>query len=182
MGLRDRLAPPKKGAQSKQSDEGDDIATTVANLQRELAEARTKLGEIEKERETFRTRAEQSESRYTVEKIRGALRNAAIKANAVDADDIVKFVINDGARLDGDKVVFGQGADAKDADVFIAELLASKPHLQRAAPVAQGSGTPAKSAANPPAAPPPVTHDGRTTEGATNAVNGKLLKLAAGNK
>lgn len=152
MGLKDKLAAKKPASKPVDSD-GDDIATTVANLQRELAESRAKLGEIEKERDTLRTRAEQSEGKYTAEKIRGALRNAAVKANAVDADDIVKFVINDGARLDGDKVVFGQGADAKDADAFISELLAAKPHLQRAAQVAQGSGTPARSADQPPAAP-----------------------------
>lgn len=165
-----------KGARKPETDAGDDVAVRVANLERELAEARAKLGEVEKEATTWRTKAEQNEAKYTSEKIRSALSAAASKANAVDPDEIVELVINRGARIDGDRVVFGQGADAKDADAFVTSYVESKPHLRKSAPVAQGSGAPPTAATGAP--PAPVKHDLKTKEGATAAVGGALLSIA----
>lgn len=144
-----------KGARRSEPNDGDDLAVQIANLQRELAEARAKLGETEKEATTWRTKAEQSDAKYTTEKLRGTIRAAAQKAEAVDPDDVVELVINRGARIDGDRVVFGTGAEAKDVDAFVSSFVESKPHLRKSAPVAQGSGAPATAATAAPGAPPP---------------------------
>ncbi len=146
-------AAAARGARKPEPGDGDDVAVRVANLERELAEARAKLAEREKDAETWRAKAEATDAKYTAEKIRGALRGAAAKANAIDPEDVVELVINRGARIDGDRVVFGQGAEAKAADEFVASFVASKPHLMRAAQVAQGSGTPSKDAQSAPATP-----------------------------
>lgn len=175
-GIQSKIAAAKS-ARKPVDDGGEDVAVRVANLERELAEARAKLGETEKSEANWRTRAEQSDARYTSEKIRSALASAAAKAQAVDTDDIVDLVINRGARIDGDRVVFGHGADVKDADAFISAFVESKPHLKRSAPVAQGSGSPTTSATSAPVQPP-EKHDLKTKEGATAAVGGALLKLA----
>lgn len=160
MAIKDKLtAAAGARKQNHAADDGDDLAVQIANLQRELAEARAKLGETEKEATTWRTKAEQSDARYTAEKLRGAIRAAAQKAEAVDPDDVVELVINRGARIDGDRVVFGQGADAKDADAFISSFVESKPHLRKSAAVAQGSGAPATAASGAPTAPVKKTLD-----------------------
>ncbi len=155
MSIKDKLSAARAGARKPNtSGDGDDLSVQIANLQRELAEARAALGEREKESTTWRTKAEQAEARYTTEKLRSSLHSAAAKANAIDPDDVVELVINRGARIDGDRVVFGQGAEAKAADEYIASLLASKPHLVRAAPVAQGSGAPSTVAVSSPTTAP----------------------------
>lgn len=154
MAIKDKIAAAK-GARRSEPNDGDDLAVQIANLQRELAEARAKLGEVEKEATTWRARSEQSEAKYTAEKLRGAIRAAAQKAEAVDPDDVVELVINRGARIDGDRVVFGTGAEAKDADSFVSSFVENKPHLRKSAPVAQGSGAPATAATAAPGAPPP---------------------------
>jgi IS5 family transposase len=174
-------AAAAKGARQQTPSDGDDLSVQIANLQRELAEARAALGEREKESTSWRTKAEQAEARYTTEKLRSSLHSAAAKANAIDPDDVVELVINRGARIDGDRVVFGQGAEAKPADEYIAAMLASKPHMVRAAAVAQGSGAPATQAVSAPAAAPQVKHDLKTREGATAAVGGALLQIATKN-
>lgn len=171
-------AAAAKGARRAEPNDSDDLSVQTANLQRELAEARAALGEREKELSTWRTKAEQAEARYTSEKIRSALHSAAARANAIDPEDVVELVINKGARIDGDRVVFGQGAEAKAADEFVSGLLASKPHLVRAAPVAQGSGAPSTQAVSAPAAAPEKQHDTKTAAGATAKIQGQLLKLA----
>ena len=144
----------QRRAQKPAPSDGDDLAVQIANLQRELAEARAKLGEHEKAASSWQQKAEQAEARYTSEKLTRHLYDAAIKAGAVDPDDVVSLVLTKGARLDGDRVVFGQGAEAKPADEYVSAFVEAKPHLRKSAPVAQGSGSPATQAAAAPAAPP----------------------------
>lgn len=159
MAIKDKLTAAKGARQQTPSDDGEDLAVQIANLQRELAEARAKLADHEKDATAWRTKAEQAEARYTSEKLRGALRAAAQKAEAVDADDVVELLLPKGARIEGDRVVFGQGADAKDADAFVASFVEGKPHLRKSAAVAQGSGSPTATATKAPAEPPPQTID-----------------------
>lgn len=154
MAIKDKLTAARGARRPNPSDDGDDVAVRVANLERELAEARAKLGEHEKETTTWRTRAEQSEAKYASEKLRGSLRAAAQRVDAIDPDDVVELLINKGARLDGDRAVFGSGAEAKPADEYVATFVESKPHLKRSAAVAQGSGSPTTSATSAPVQPP----------------------------
>lgn len=144
----------KRQTRPGQDGDGDDLAVQIANLQRELAESRSKLGEIEKDREGWRAKAEKAEGSLVTERINRALYSAAIAAGAIEPDDVVELVRSKGARIEGDKVVFGQGAEAKDASAFVASYLEAKPHLRKSAPVAQGSGAPATQAGSAPAAPP----------------------------
>lgn len=144
----------QRRAQKPAQSDGDDLAVQIANLQRELAEARAKLGEHEKAATTWQQKAEQAEARYVSEKLNRYLYDAAMKAGAVDPDDVVALSLPKGARLDGDRAVFGSGPEAKPAEEFMAALLESKPHLRKSAPVAQGSGSPATQAATAPAPPP----------------------------
>lgn len=159
MAIKDKLTAAKGARQQTPSDDGEDLSVRIANLERDLADARAKLGENEKEVAKWRAEAEQSAAKYTSEKLRSALRAAAQKAEAVDADDVVELLLPKGARIDGDRVVFGQGADAKDADAFVAQFVESKPHLRKSAAVAQGSGAPTATATKAPAEPPPQTID-----------------------
>lgn len=154
MSLKSKIAARKTAKPGAQADDDGerDAATDLANVRRELAEARAKLGEIEKERESWRAKAERAEGSLVTERINRTLYSAASAAGAIDPDDVVELVRNKGARLDGDKVVFGQGADAKDAASFVASFVESKPHLRKAAAVAQGSGSPSTQAASSPAA------------------------------
>lgn len=158
MSLKSKIAARKGSKPAAISgDEGDeqDVATDLANARRELAEARAKLGEIEREREGWRAKAEKAEGSLVTERINRALYSAASAAGAIDPDDVVELVRSKGARLDGDKVVFGQGAEAKDASAFVTSFVEGKPHLRKAAPVAQGSGSPATQAASSPAVQTP---------------------------
>lgn len=151
MSIKDKIGQ-KRSAPAPSDD--NDLPVQIANLQRELAEARSKLGEIEKDRETWRTEAEKAKGSLVTERINRALYSAANAANAIDPDDVVELVRAKGARLEGDRVVFGQGTEAKDASEFVATYLEAKPHLRKSAPVAQGSGAPATQASAAPAAPP----------------------------
>lgn len=151
MSIKSKIAARKNAGVASTSSEPEDVGLELTNLRRELAESRAKLGEIEKEREHWRTKAEQSEARYTSEKIRRSLYSAASAAGAIDPDDVVDLVINRGARIEGDRVVFGQGAEAKDATAFVSTFVESKPHLRKSAPVSQGTGAPSTQASNAPA-------------------------------
>lgn len=169
MAIKDKLTAARGARRPNPSDDGDDVAVRVANLERELAEARAKLGEHEKETTTWRTRAEQSEAKYASEKLRGALRAAAQRAEAIDPDDVVELLLTKGARIDGDRVVFGQGAEAKPADEYVSAFVESKPHYKRSAAVAQGSGsptTPAQSAPTLPPKPRPAPGDAQAQQAA----------------
>lgn len=145
----------QKRASRPQDGDGDDLPVQIANLQRELAEARSKLGEVEKDRESYRAKAEKAEGSLVTERINRALYSAATSAGAIDPDDVVELVRAKGARLDGERVVFGQGEQAQDAAAYVSTWLETKPHLRKSAPVAQGSGAPATQASAAPAAPPP---------------------------
>ena len=176
MSIKSKIAERRSKAAPASQDDAEDVSTELANLRRELAESRAKLGEIEKERESWRTKAEQSEARYTSEKIRRALYSAASAAGAIDPDDVVDLVINRGARIDGDRVVFGQGAEAKDAAAFVTTFVESKPHLRKAAPVAQGSGSPATQASSAPAKPQDKPAPDRRDPNAVNDYYREQLK------
>lgn len=166
--IKSRIVP--RGAAKPAAEEGADTETQIANLKRELAEERMKKSETEKLADTARKRAEIAEAQYVSEKINRALHGAAIAANAHDADDVVELVRSKGARIEGDKVVFGQGETVKDALAFVSEFVKGKPHLQKAQAVAQGSGSSSTAATSAPVQPPPVVHDMNTNEGRTAAL------------
>lgn len=154
MSLKSKIAATRGSKSAPSDDDGQDLATELANARRELAEARAKLAEVEKGTEQWRQKAEQAEGRYTAEKINRGLYNAAIEAGAIDPEAVVELVRSRGARLDGEKIVFGQGDTAKDVSAFVTEYVKSKPWLQKAQPVAQGSGAPPTAATSAPAATP----------------------------
>lgn len=137
--LKDKLASAKRPA--SKSDEGDDLSIQVANATRELAEARAKLAAAEKTAAEWQSKAEKVEGSLASERMNRALYSAATSAGAIDPDDVVELVRSKGARLEGDKVVFGQGAEVKDAASFVASYLEGKPHLRKAQ-VSAGSGSP----------------------------------------
>lgn len=171
-------------AAPKPSGGGDtsDLAVQIANLQRELAEARSKNAEFEKGAATWQQKAEAAEARYTHEKLTRHLYDAAIKAGSVDPDDVVSLVVGKGARIEGDRVVFGQGPEARSADDYIAAFVESKPHLRKSAPVAQGSGAPATQASGAPAAPAAQVIDPRSPTAAAQWTKRNLEALAGGKK
>lgn len=172
----------RRAAPKPTSGDTSDLAVQIANLQRELAEARAKNSEYEKGAATWQQKAEAAEARYTHEKLTRHLYDAAIKAGSVDPDDVVSLVVGKGARIDGDRVVFGQGAESKSADEYIAAFVESKPHLRKSAPVAQGSGAPATQASGAPAAQPPQVIDPRSPTAAKEWTRRNLEALAGGKK
>ena len=153
MSLKSKIAGKRP---AKPDAEGDDLSVQVANLTRDLAEARVKLGEHEKSGATWQSKAEKAEAQLVTERLNRGLYSAAMAAGAIDPDDEVELLRGKGARLDEKgAVVFGQGAETLDATAFVTKHLEAKPHRRKAAPVAQGSGAPATAATSAPGAPAP---------------------------
>lgn len=142
--FKSRLAA-RKGPQTAKPASG---GNTLANLQRELAEARTKQAQHESINSSLRAKADQAQAQLVTEKISRALHSAAAQAGAIDPDDVVELTRSKGARIEGDKVVFGVGDDMVEASAYVAKMLEAKPHLRRATAVAQGSGQSARQVTN----------------------------------
>jgi hypothetical protein len=168
VSLAKKIEQRRASKPAQAADDGE-LSVRIANLERDLADARAKLGEHEKSALSWQEKAQQAEARYTSEKLRSAIRNAALAANAVDPDEVTDLVLPKGARIDGDRVVFGQGAEAKPAAEYVAAYLEGKPHLRKAAPVAQGSGAPATQATSAPSAAPALSKPDPTDSAAVAA-------------